>query len=611
MRIECPECRSVCDIDLDAQSDTTCPSCGHVLTTDGRSVRDFRDATVANSSLPSPSEWQSLLEPTAIQASTIPAKIGGFEVRRELGEGGFARVVLAYDTRLDREVAIKVPKPGSASSRRGWLGDEARAAGKLRHPNILRLYEFVDLPDGSPAVVMEYIDGPSLREFMQSANLSGEPLTLDRSVALMIQVAEAVHYAHTKGLVHRDLKPGNILLDSSGRAHVADFGLALHEQDQHQHMGEVAGTMPYMAPEQVRGETHHLDGRCDVWALGAILYELLTGRRPFTGTREQIRDNILQRPLKPPRQIDDSIPAELEQIVVRCLEKDIGRRYPTALDLARDLQNWLAPTASTSSEPGRPVRRRRLVLASLAVVLLGAIGFALSGDLLPTRGSSGYDPVLPQYDLFRDTTSFAQQKWTSLLDRSPLRFLWFDSPEWMWDYDPSRELLLTSSHSVGLLGVGRAEFTTFRLQMTFLKPTPNGNAGIFLGATPYQASDGRHWRAQLVFVQCGHQGDTSVRRQTADFKEYPDGLRMATSHEFAQVEVPPFGTDEHLLQVEVWGNTVRNIKWDGRDLEGLADQNLTPLLPTYQPANCQGVLGVVNYLGSTTFRDYRLMWEAP
>ncbi len=166
----------------------------------------------------------------------------------------------------------------------------------------------------------------------------------------MIPVAEAAHHAHRAGLVHRDLKPSNILIDEGGKPHITDFGLAVREELQDLRTGEIAGTPHYMAPEQVRGETHRLDGRTDVWALGVILYLSLLGRQPFSGRDpSEIFDEILHRDPKPPRQLNDRVPRELERICLKCLSKRMADRYETAGDLADDLKAWLVAEASTDS----------------------------------------------------------------------------------------------------------------------------------------------------------------------------------------------------------------------------------------------------------------------
>jgi serine/threonine protein kinase len=184
---------------------------------------------------------------------------------------------------------------------------------------------------------MEFIEGRSLAH-----ELSKGPLPLRRTIEIAADVAEAVHCVHENNLVHRDLKPANVLLDCDGRPHVTDFGLALHEDVQSEFVGDISGTLPYMAPEQVRGEAHRLDGRSDIWAIGVMLYEMLTGRRPFRGnTANEVFDEILWRAPKPPRQINDQIPEEVEAICLKCLAKDVDDRYTSAASLVDDLRREL------------------------------------------------------------------------------------------------------------------------------------------------------------------------------------------------------------------------------------------------------------------------------
>jgi len=248
------------------------------------------------------------------------------------------------------------------------------------------VYDVGRQEDGTPFIVMEYVDGVSL-----AGLLKGGGLAPPRAVALMVQMAEAAHYAHKQGFVHRDLKPGNVLLDAEGNAHLADFGLAVHDSTQRQHAGEYAGSLAYMSPEQVRGETHRLDGRADIWSLGVILYQMLTERCPFAGDNlQEICDEILRRDPKPLRQIDDRIPAELERICLKCLAKPASDRYLTARDLARDLRAWDRPRRHDAMP---------LAMAVLALLLLFPAGYFLwrttppKQETLPTPQRPQSTPV--------------------------------------------------------------------------------------------------------------------------------------------------------------------------------------------------------------------------
>jgi serine/threonine protein kinase len=195
---------------------------------------------------------------------------GRYEIRRLLGRGGMGIVYLAYDNLLNILVALKTLSAESWNSEAevSRLLDEARAAARLRHPNIVAVYNAGRDADGSPFIVMEFIEGRPLSEVMRT-----DLPDLVRAAEIVAAVADAMAYAHQQGFVHRDLKPANILIDGNGRSHVVDFGLALHENQQRERAGESAGTVYYMAPEQVRGEAQRLDGRSDIWALGVVLYE--------------------------------------------------------------------------------------------------------------------------------------------------------------------------------------------------------------------------------------------------------------------------------------------------------------------------------------------------
>jgi serine/threonine protein kinase len=226
-------------------------------------------------------------QPTTVDeaASATPERIGRYRIERILGQGSFGLVYLAYDEQLSRQVAIKVPHArlvAEAGDANAYL-TEARTVANLDHPNIVPVHDVGSTEQFPCFVVSKYIDGTDLAaRLKQSRLLPGE------AVALTATVAEALHYAHKQGLVHRDIKPGNILLDKSGQPFITDFGLALQEQEYGKNPC-FAGTPPYMSPEQARGEGHRVDGRSDIFSLGIVLYELLTGRRPFhADSREEL-----------------------------------------------------------------------------------------------------------------------------------------------------------------------------------------------------------------------------------------------------------------------------------------------------------------------------------
>ncbi|HVA49588.1 MAG TPA: serine/threonine-protein kinase [Pirellulales bacterium] len=270
----------------------------------------------------------------------LPRRFGDFELLEELGRGGMGVVYKARQVSLGRTVAVKMILRGELASPAevARFRSEAAAAARLEHPHIVPVYEVGDC-DGQPYFVMKYIEGTTL-----ARRLAEGPTTAREAAALLLTVCQAIEFAHQNGVLHRDLKPSNILIDGEGRSHVSDFGLAKQVTGNHEltRSGAVLGTPSYMAPEQAAGNRGQLGPASDVYSLGTVLYQMLTGRPPFQAATPV--DTVLlvleQDPL-PPRLLNPKADRDLEMIALKCLQKPPLLRYPTAQALADDLAAYL------------------------------------------------------------------------------------------------------------------------------------------------------------------------------------------------------------------------------------------------------------------------------
>ena len=310
-------------------------------------------------------------------AAELLGELGDYELLEEVGRGGQGVVFRARQKSLNRTVALKVISLGQWASKAHLkrFRLEAEAAARLEHPGIVPIHE-VGERDGSCYFSMKFVEGGQLDEVVRR-----EPMPIRRAVELIAKVARTVHYAHEHGILHRDIKPGNILLDAKGEPHLTDFGLArlVESESSVTHTLDVFGTPSYMAPEQAVGNNAAVSSATDVYGLGAVLYQLLTGQPPFAGgaTYETIK-LLLDTEPRQPRLLNPKIDRDLSTICLKCLEKDPKRRYSSALALAEDLERWLKHEPISARHTGVFARGRKWVRRNPTSALLAASLIALA-----------------------------------------------------------------------------------------------------------------------------------------------------------------------------------------------------------------------------------------
>ncbi len=522
----------------------------------------------------------------------IPRQLGRYQLQEVLGRGGFGEVWQALDPILHRTVAVKTLRRDrelSAAALESFL-NEGRHLAQLKHPGIVSVYD-VGVEQGRAYIVSEFIDGTTLQKLIDQQTFTWQEASL-----LVAAIADALQKAHEANIFHRDIKPSNILMDRRGVPHVADFGLAVTEEQQMFESVSTLGTFGYMPPEQVNGQSQLADGRADIYSLGVILYRLLTERLPFIAKDiEQYRVQVLQRAPRPLRSIIPTLPEELEQACLKCLAKAPENRFYTASDLAGELRCIVAlhqPAAVPVSRPAQNdfSRQRWVAVALVALAIAAAIPW------LRTMFSPSVVPDSNQPHRLIGGDSVNEDP--GLLVVSEVEVTAPELKDVSWDVLDENSIRV-SSPATGLVQLGEYDESDGRLSFEVeIEPSNVVIAGLFFGHKPhgdndenirYVAVDIQLWRqeSQMLVV---HQPDFPILNQALGGDPWAGNVPAPMDSRAVSQK----------LGVTIEGGRIVEVRLDGEPAAGVLD-GWDARFPA--DSNCFGAFGLICGSGFATFRD--------
>jgi hypothetical protein len=542
-------------------------------------------------------------------------RLGRYVLEKPLGRGGFGEVWKAFDPDLHCHVAIKFARRDRvfAADKVEEFLDEGRKLARLREcAGIVTVYD-VGISDGMAYIVSELVEGGTLAERIEK-----NPPSLLESVELVAQIADALHQAHLKDFIHRDLKPGNILLRSDGEPVIADFGLAITEEGQLSEENTTLGTVVYMSPEQAAGHSRQLTPATDIYSLGVILFQLLTGRLPYVARNPQdYREQTLTREPRPPRTIKDEISPELERVCLTCLARNVNARYTTAADLGKELRKCVPQASLRASALAGAVRTRRLraagliLLAGIAVAALVAFWNrdSLFGpreqDLKAPRNTQGLNSPVAS----TDTGALPDEPFQKLASNQLVPFRWYEllrmEPETLSGprrpgagkhYDQESESLTISTPGAGMFRLGTLASKSYRVRVEFKQPgTWQGSAGVFFGVP----DQGTKRPGQMVVLMQNTGPDSKefpilVARLLVDVagdEFHPSPPQVSVPH---TVRLPRMRPGQTIgLELSIVDGNLNSVKWGHQELSSLCDPKLESAF-AHRPVT--GQFGLVNWL---------------